>query len=336
MSQEQSVIDAFLIKGTEILFNNIVLYIYICVAILYTILMKGAQFRYVFHAGRLLFRKHKGGGTSGFASYAISTASRVGAGNMAGIMVAISTGGPGALFWMWIMALFGSAMSFGESTLAQFYKEKNSLGQYVGGGSFYIRSRLKMPLLAATFALIMITANTSVNGIQANTIANSLAAYNLDKNIALCFHSHNNLQLSFSNAQCLMKVCKDRELIIDSTVFGMGRGAGNLPAELLLAYLAKTLPQLSFVMRQTPQKYNPVFYFELIEKYFVNFQNNQTQRGYTVPHLIAGIKNIHPNYADELAGKNLSYKEIYQTSEIIKEKNLIRYDKNISEKIIGE
>ena len=183
MSQEQSVIDAFLIKGTDILFNNIVLYIYICVAILYTILMKGAQFRYVFHAGRLLFRKHKGGGTSGFASYAISTASRVGAGNMAGIMVAISTGGPGALFWMWIMALFGSAMSFGESTLAQFYKEKNSLGQYVGGGSFYIRSRLKMPLLAATFALIMITANTSVNGIQANTIANSLAAYNLDKNI---------------------------------------------------------------------------------------------------------------------------------------------------------
>ena len=183
MAQEQSLIDAFLLKGTDILFNNIVLYVYICVAILYTILIKGSQFRYMLHAGRLLFNKHQGSGTSGFASYAIGTASRVGAGNMAGIMVAISTGGPGALFWMWIMALFGSAMSFGESTLAQFYKEKNALGQYVGGGSYYIRSRLKMPLLAATFALIMITANTSVNGIQANTIANSLAAYNLDKNV---------------------------------------------------------------------------------------------------------------------------------------------------------
>ena len=183
MAQEQSLIDAFLLKGTDILFNNIVLYVYICVAILYTILIKGSQFRYMLHAGRLLFNKHQGSGTSGFASYAIGTASRVGAGNMAGIMVAISTGGPGALFWMWIMALFGSAMSFGESTLAQFYKEKNSLGQYVGGGSYYIRSRLNMPVLATIFALIMITANTSVNGIQANTIANSLAAYNLDKNV---------------------------------------------------------------------------------------------------------------------------------------------------------
>ena len=113
MAQEQSLIDAFLLKGTDILFNNIVLYVYICVAILYTILIKGSQFRYMLHAGRLLFNKHQGSGTSGFASYAIGTASRVGAGNMAGIMVAISTGGPGALFWMWIMALFGSAMSFG-------------------------------------------------------------------------------------------------------------------------------------------------------------------------------------------------------------------------------
>lgn len=159
--------------------------------------------------------------------------------------------------------------------------------------------------------------------------------FNILKNAGfekISFHSHNNLQLAFANT---LKALELGFYSVDATAYGIGRGAGNLPAELLLAYLAKTLPQLSSVMRQTPQKYNPVFYFELIEKYFVNFQN-QTQRGYTVPHLIAGIKNIHPNYADELAGKNLSYKEIYQTSEIIKEKNLIRYDKNISEKIIGE
>ena len=153
MAAEQSAIDAFLTKGTDILYNNIVLYVFVVIAVLFTILIKGAQFKHMFHAGSLLFKKHQGGGTSGFASYAISTASRVGTGNMAGIMVAISAGGPGALFWMWVMALFGSALAFAEATLAQFYKEKNSLGQYV------------------------------FNGVQANTIASSLQAYNLNVNV---------------------------------------------------------------------------------------------------------------------------------------------------------
>ena len=183
MEQEQSLIDAFLIKGTDILYNNIVLYVFVVVAILFTILLKGSQFKHMFHAGSLLFKKHQGGGTSGFASYAISTASRVGTGNMAGIMVAISAGGPGALFWMWVMALFGSALAFAEATLAQFYKEKNSLGHYVGGASFYIRSRLKMPILSIIFAAIMIITYTAFNGVQANTIASSLQAYNLDVNV---------------------------------------------------------------------------------------------------------------------------------------------------------
>ena len=176
-------IDNFLVKGTDILFSNIVFYVFIVVALLFTILIKGSQFRYVFHAGSLLFAKHHGGGTSGFASYAISTASRVGTGNMAGIMVAISVGGPGALFWMWVMALFGSALAFAEATLAQFYKQKNSLGQYVGGASFYIRSRLKLPVLSIIFAVIMILTYTAFNGVQANTIAGALSAYKLDPSI---------------------------------------------------------------------------------------------------------------------------------------------------------
>lgn len=176
-------IDNFLVKGTDILFSNIVFYVFIVVALLFTILIKGSQFRYAFHAGSLLFAKHHGGGTSGFASYAISTASRVGTGNMAGIMVAISVGGPGALFWMWVMALFGSALAFAEATLAQFYKQKNSLGQYVGGASFYIRSRLKLPVLSIIFAVIMILTYTAFNGVQANTIAGALSAYKLDPSI---------------------------------------------------------------------------------------------------------------------------------------------------------
>ena len=149
-------IDNFLIAGTNLLYNNIVFFVFIFVAVFFTIVIRGAQFKYAFHASSLIFAKHHGSGTSGFASYAISTASRVGTGNMAGVMVAITLGGPGAVFWMWVMALFGSALAFAEATLAQLYKEKNSLGQYVGGASFYIRSKLKLPVLSVTFAVIMI------------------------------------------------------------------------------------------------------------------------------------------------------------------------------------
>lgn len=176
-------IDNFLIAGTNLLYNNIVFFVFIFVAVFFTIVIRGAQFKYAFHASSLIFAKHHGSGTSGFASYAISTASRVGTGNMAGVMVAITLGGPGAVFWMWVMALFGSALAFAEATLAQLYKEKNSLGQYVGGASFYIRSKLKLPVLSVTFAVIMILTYTAFNGVQANTIAGALSAYNLNPNI---------------------------------------------------------------------------------------------------------------------------------------------------------
>lgn len=173
-------IDGFLTAGTEILFNNIVFYVFIAGAAVFTVLIRGSQFKYMFHAGSLLFAKHHGGGTSGFASYAISTASRVGTGNMAGVMIAIAVGGPGAVFWMWVMALFGSALAFAEATLAQLYKEKDSRGSYVGGASFYIRNKLKMPVLAVIFAVIMIMTYTAFNGVQANTISNALSTYGVN------------------------------------------------------------------------------------------------------------------------------------------------------------
>lgn len=167
----------------DFFYGNIILYVFIFAALFYTIVIRGSQFKYVFHSGSLLFAKHHGGGTSGFSSYAISTASRVGTGNMAGIMIAVSTGGPGALFWMWVMALFSSSLAFAESTLAQFYKEKNSLGHYVGGASFYIKSKLKMPVLAVIFAIIMIVTYTTFNGVQANTISGALSIYNVNSQL---------------------------------------------------------------------------------------------------------------------------------------------------------
>lgn len=115
---------------------------------------------------------------------------------------------------------------------------------------------------------------------------------NLLGNIALCFHSHNNLQLSFSNAQLLMKICKNRELIIDSTVFGMGRGAGNLCSELLVQYINDNYDgnySIMPILKTIDEQINSIF----------------TKRpwGYSVPYYLAAVNHCHPNYASFIIEK---------------------------------
>lgn len=81
---------------------------------------------------------------SSFQAFAISLASRVGTGNLAGVATAIAVGGPGAIFWMWIIALLGASSAFVESTLAQLYKEKGK-ESFIGGPAYYMKKGLKKP-----------------------------------------------------------------------------------------------------------------------------------------------------------------------------------------------
>ena len=113
---------------------------------------------------------------SAFRAFTISAASRVGTGNVAGVAVAITLGGPGAVFWMWMLAIVGGATAFVESTLAQLYKVRGG-DSYVGGPAYYIRDGLRLPWLAATFAvLITITYGFVFNSVQANSISHSVQA----------------------------------------------------------------------------------------------------------------------------------------------------------------
>ena len=96
------------------------------------------------------------GSVSSFSALMISTASRVGTGNIVGVSAAICVGGPGAVFWMWITALIGGAAAFAESTLAQIFKRRNPDGSSYGGPSFYIESVFKNRFLAVIFALALI------------------------------------------------------------------------------------------------------------------------------------------------------------------------------------
>ena len=116
---------------------------------------------------------HKGQ-ISPFQAFAISTASRVGTGNIAGVALAITLGGPGAIFWMWLIAVFGAASSFVESTLAQVYKVPTA-GHFRGGPAYYIQYALGMRKLALAFSVILtLTFAFTFNSVQSNTIAQSL------------------------------------------------------------------------------------------------------------------------------------------------------------------
>lgn len=149
----------------------------------------------------------------------------------------------------------------------------------------------------------------------------NLIENNLNNNIALCFHSHNNLQLSFSNAQVLMEENTTRTIIIDSSVFGMGRGAGNLCTELLVKYINdnhngnyELLPILKIIDEQ-------------IAKIFA-----ESPWGYSVPYYIAASLHCHPNYAKYLIDKQtLSVELITQILTKIPNDKRRNYDVNIIE-----
>lgn len=159
------------------LWSYILIAMLIVLGLYFTFRTKFVQFRYFGEMFRLL-----GDGTSkvegkvsSFQAFCISTASRVGTGNIAGIAIAIITGGPGAIFWMWLIAFIGSASSFVESTLAQIFKVKSDNG-YVGGPAYYMEQGLKKKWMGVTFAvLITICFGFVFNAVQANTV---VAAFN--------------------------------------------------------------------------------------------------------------------------------------------------------------
>lgn len=124
-------------------------------------------------------------GISAFKAFTISAASRVGTGNVAGVATAIVLGGPGAVFWMWVIAFIGAGTAFFESTLGQLYKVKDREGGFRGGPAYYMEKGLGQRWLGIFFAiLITVTFGFAFNGLQANTIAAAYSgAFNIDRSI---------------------------------------------------------------------------------------------------------------------------------------------------------
>ncbi|MGI6094602.1 MAG: alanine/glycine:cation symporter family protein [Lachnospiraceae bacterium] len=163
---------------------NTILYTYILIALLlgcglyFTIRTRFVQIRLLPESIRVLTEKRKNSaGVSSFQALMISTASRVGTGNIAGVATALSLGGAGSIFWMWLSAFIGSASAFIESTLAQIYKESDGK-EFRGGPAYYMQTALGRRWMGIIFSLLLILCFTiGFNALQAYNVSSSLAYY---------------------------------------------------------------------------------------------------------------------------------------------------------------
>jgi len=172
----------FLTKLNDFMYTYVLIIMLAGTGIYFTVKTKGVQFRLLKDGIKSMLEKAERDESgekrvSSFQALMISTASRVGTGNIAGIATAIAAGGPGAVFWMWIMALFGGASAFVESTLAQIYKVKQN-GQYRGGPSYYMERALGKRWMGILFSVLLIMCFAyGFNGLQAYNMSSALEYY---------------------------------------------------------------------------------------------------------------------------------------------------------------
>ena len=169
----------FINQINDALWGYVIIIVLVGCGVWFTVRTRFVQFRMVGEMFRLLtdsagrpegHEKH----ISSFQAFTVSLASRVGTGNLAGVATAIAVGGPGAVFWMWVMALLGAATAFVESTLGQLFKRHHK-DSFIGGPAYYIERGLHCRWMAVLFAvLITISFGLANNSVQANTICGAL------------------------------------------------------------------------------------------------------------------------------------------------------------------
>ena len=165
--------DALLNALNDIIWSSALVYLCLGVGLYFSLRTRFMQLRAVPEMVRLLFRgTGSDAGVTSFQALAMSLSGRVGIGNIAGVATAIAAGGPGAVFWMWVMAFLGASTAYVESTLAQIYKEKDDEGRYRGGPAYYIEKAMGQRWYAWIFALVTVLATgLLLPGVQANGIA---------------------------------------------------------------------------------------------------------------------------------------------------------------------
>ena len=157
-------------------------WILLLVAVFFSIKLKFPQLFVMRDAVKVLTEKDENAKgnkehISPFEAVTISLGTRVGVGSIVGVAVAIATGGPGSIFWMWVMAFMAGASSFAECTLGQVYKAKDGDKAFKGGPAFYIRKGLKSKAFSIIFAVCLIAVGWTFNSLYSNTAVDSFSAY---------------------------------------------------------------------------------------------------------------------------------------------------------------
>lgn len=161
----------------RVLWDYVLTYGLLAVGLYFTVRLRLLQVRRFPHMLKIVGRGAGGdaAGISPFQALCTSLAARVGTGNLAGVAIALTVGGPGALFWMWCTAMLGMATAYAESSLAQLYKVRDENGQYRGGPSYYMTRGLKRRWMGVAFALcLLLTYGLIFSSVHANAISQSL------------------------------------------------------------------------------------------------------------------------------------------------------------------
>ena len=169
---------AWLTGVNDWLYTYIMIIALVGTGIFLTIKTRAVQIRHFGRMAKYVMHSRSGadGGISSFQAFAMGMATRIGIGNITGVALAIVLGGPGALFWMWIVALIGMSTGFAEATLAQIFKRRHDDGTYRGGPAYYIEKGTKSRGLAVTFAVAMVfSMAVAMPMVQSNTVAQVFA-----------------------------------------------------------------------------------------------------------------------------------------------------------------
>lgn len=283
--------EEFVGMVNNIVWSNALIALCLGTGLYFSIRTRFLQVRHFKEMFRLLFDgKSTDSGVSSFQALSMSLAGRVGTGNIAGVATAIAFGGPGAMFWMWMVAFLGASTAFVEATLAQIYKEKH-LGEFRGGPSFYIERGLGVKWFAILFAIVsVISAGILMPGVQANSIAEGLQnAFQLDTlysgiGIGLLFAA-----IVFGGVK---RIAKFTEFVVPFMAFGY-----ILIALIIIVIDFKQLPHMFSLVFKSAFNMEAGFgaVFGLAIQWGVKrgIYSNEAGQG-TAPHIAAAANVSHP------------------------------------------
>ncbi|WP_219226081.1 alanine/glycine:cation symporter family protein [Pedobacter antarcticus] len=278
-------------KVNDLVWSNALILLCMGAGIYFSVVTRFVQLRYFKEMITLLFGGNSSSkGVSSFQAFAIAISGRIGTGNIAGVATAIAMGGPGAVFWMWLIAFLGSASAFIEATLGQIYKQVNN-GQYRGGPAFYIEKGLGIKWYAIIFAVATILSTALfLPGVQSNSIALSM------QNAFQVPVAYTGLAVAVLLGLIIFGGVKRIGKVAEIVVPFMA-GAYILMAIVIMAMHIQEIPSVFLLIVKSAFKLEPAFagVFGMAVAWGVKrgIYSNEAGQG-TAPHAAAAAEVSHP------------------------------------------